>query len=132
MPKSENARKGRDGEKLAALALEEKGMKIIALNFHSPKGEVDIIAQDGEAIVFVEVKAWSAYGIEDLQYGVNEKKQRRIIETAKYFLAINRKYSEMTIRFDVVFVSPSAGHTDGSHKDGPSIRHLASAFTECV
>ncbi|GHT55932.1 UPF0102 protein [Spirochaetia bacterium] len=121
MPKSENARKGRDGEKLAARALEKEGMKIIAVNFHSPKGEVDIIAEDGEAIVFVEVKAWSAYGIEDLQYGVNEKKQRRIIETAKYFLAINRKYSEMTIRFDVVFVSP-----------GASVRHLVSAFTECV
>ncbi|GHV12694.1 UPF0102 protein [Spirochaetia bacterium] len=125
MPKStgnhaENARKGRDGEKQAVEALEKKGMRIITTNFHSPQGEIDIIAQDGDAIVFVEVKAWSAYGLADLQYGINEKKQRRIIETAKYFLAINRKYNTMTIRFDVVFVSPL------------SIRHLASAFMECV
>jgi putative endonuclease len=120
MPRSANARKGRDGEKRAAEALEQKGMRIIATNFRSPKGEVDIIAQDGETIVFVEVKAWSTYGIGDLQYGINEKKQRRIIETAKYFLAVNRKYNEMTIRFDVVFVSPLA------------IQHLASAFMECV
>jgi putative endonuclease len=128
MPKpGENTHKGRDGEKRAAEALEKKGMRIIATNFHSPKGEVDIIAQDGDTLAFIEVKTWSAYGMEDLQYGINEKKQRRIIETAKYFLAVHRKYNEMAIRFDVVFVSPGAGH-----RDGASIRHLASAFMECV
>ncbi|GHV50471.1 UPF0102 protein [Spirochaetia bacterium] len=120
MPKSANTRKGRDGEKRAAEALEKKGMRIITTNFHSPKGEVDIIAQDGDTIVFIEVKAWSAYGMEDLQYGINEKKQCRIIETAKYFLAINREYNEMKIRFDVVFISPFV------------FQHLAAAFTECV
>ncbi|GHT64370.1 UPF0102 protein [Spirochaetia bacterium] len=120
MPKSANTRKGRDGEKRAAEALKKKGMRIITTNFHSPKGEVDIIAQDGDTIVFIEVKAWSAYGMEDLQYGINEKKQRRIIETAKYFLAINREYNEMKIRFDVVFISPFV------------FQHLAAAFTECV
>ncbi|GHV63048.1 UPF0102 protein [Spirochaetia bacterium] len=124
MPKSANTRKGRDGEKRAVEALEKKGMRIITTNFRSPKGEVDIIAQDGETIVFVEVKAWSAYGMADLQYGIDEKKQRRIIETAKYFLAVNRKYNEMTIRFDVIFVSPHAGPA--------AIQHLASAFVECV
>jgi putative endonuclease len=124
MPKSANARKGREGEKQAAEALEKKGMTIIAANFHSPKGEVDIIALDGDTIVFVEVKAWSAYGMADLQYGINEKKQRRIIETAKYFLAVNRKYNEMKIRFDVVFVNPPAGPA--------AVQHLASAFVECV
>jgi putative endonuclease len=124
MSKSANTRKGRDGEQRAVEALEEKGMRIITTNFHSPRGEVDIIAQDGDAIVFIEVKAWSAYGMEDLQYGINEKKQRRIIETAKYFLALNRKYNEMTIRFDVVFVGPPAGPA--------AIQHLASAFMECV
>jgi putative endonuclease len=120
MPRSANARKGRDGEKRAAEALEKKGMRIIATNFHSPKGEVDIIAQDGDIIVFIEVKAWSTYGIGDLQYGINEKKQRRIIETAKYFLAVNRKYNEMTIRFDVIFIGPHV------------FQHLVSAFTERV
>jgi putative endonuclease len=120
----ENTRKGRDGEKRAAEALEKKGMRIITTNFRCPRGEVDIIAQDGETVVFIEVKAWSAYGMEDLQYGVNGKKQRRIIETAKYFLAVNRKYNEMTIRFDVVFVNPLAGPA--------AIRHLASAFVECI
>ncbi|GHV70466.1 UPF0102 protein [Spirochaetia bacterium] len=95
-------------------------MTIITRNFRSRTGEVDIVALDGEAIVFVEVKAWSSYGIENLEYGINEKKQRRIIETAKYFLSIHRKYNYMAVRFDVVFVSPDA------------ITHLASAFMERV
>ena len=111
---------GKKGEEQAAAALEAAGMEIIAKNVRSRQGEVDIVAVDGETIVFVEVKAWSVYGMEDLQYGLNLKKQRKIIETAKYFLSINRKYSRMAIRFDVIFVK----------KD--SVTHLASAFTESV
>jgi putative endonuclease len=119
-PKKVSTAAGKQGEDRAAAALEQAGMTIITRNFRCKAGEVDIVALDGEAIVFVEVKAWSSYGIENLEYGINEKKQRRIIETAKYFLSIYRKYNYMTVRFDVVFVSPDA------------ITHLASAFMERV
>jgi putative endonuclease len=115
-----NAFLGKKGEEQAAAALEAAGMTIIAKNVRSKQGEVDIVAMDGETVVFVEVKAWSVYGQEDLQYGLNLKKQRKIIETAKYFLSVNRKYNRMAIRFDVVFVN----------KD--TVTHLASAFTERV
>jgi putative endonuclease len=111
---------GREGESRAAAALERAGMKIIARNVRSPEGEVDLVALDGDVIVFIEVKAWKFNGIEDLEYGINQKKQRRIIETAKYFLFLHREYSYMAVRFDVVFVGPEA------------ITHLASAFTERV
>jgi putative endonuclease len=111
---------GREGEKQAAAVLEAAGMEIIAKNVRLGQGEVDIVAIDGETIVFVEVKAWSAYSLEDLQYGINLKKQHKIIETAKYFLSINRKYNKMAIRFDVVFIN----------KD--TVTHLASAFMERV
>jgi putative endonuclease len=111
---------GRDGEARAAAYLEQQGLRIIARNVRSPAGEVDLVAQDGETIVFVEVKAWSAYTIDNLAYGIDLKKQRRIIETAKYFLSVNRKYNGMAVRFDVVFISPD------------SITHLASAFMESI
>jgi putative endonuclease len=117
-----SAGKGRKGEKLAAQTLEKAGFRIIARNFRSSRGEVDLIALDGVFIVFIEVKSWSFYGIQDLQYGVDRKKQFRIIETAKYFLSTHREYNEMAVRFDVVFVDSGTG----------SIRHLASAFTEHV
>jgi putative endonuclease len=115
-----NSAAGREGEAKAAAALEKAGMSIIAKNVRSPQGEVDIVALDGDTIVFIEVKSWSTYGIEELQYGVNLKKRRRIIETAKYFLAAHREYNGMAVRFDVVFVGKDA------------LTHLASAFMECV
>ncbi len=111
---------GKKGEDQAAAALEAAGMEIVARNFRFQEGEVDIIALDGEAIVFIEVKTWGYYGIEDLQYGINVKKQQKIIKTANYFLSKNRKYNNMTIRFDVMFVKNN------------SVTHLASAFTESV
>jgi len=111
---------GKKGEELAAGALEDAGMEIIAKNFRAKYGEVDIVALDGETIVFVEVKTWSAFGLENLGYSLNVKKQDKIIKTAKYFLSINRKYSNMAVRFDIVFVQ------------GCRINHLASAFMERV
>ena len=112
--------KGRAGESAAVVLLEEKGMQILERNFRSRMGEVDIIALDGESIVFIEVKTWSAYGIDALEQAINLKKQRKIIETSKYFLSLHREYRYMAIRFDVIFVSSQG------------ISHLASAFTECV
>ena len=118
--KQQQYERGRKGEEQAAAALEQKGMRIIARNVRSPRGEVDIVALDGETLVFVEVKSWGVYGIEDLQYGLNREKQRRIIETAKFFLSVNREYNGKTVRFDVVFVGKEA------------VTHLASAFMERV
>ena len=118
--------KGRAGEEAAASFLEQKGMKVLERNFRSRTGEVDIIALDKdpngnqETLVFVEVKAWSTYGIDALEQSLNAKKRHKIIETSKYFLSLHREYRYMAIRFDVIFISP----------DG--ITHLASAFTERV
>jgi putative endonuclease len=114
-------KKGRAGEEAAVFLLEEKGMKILEKNFRSSTGEIDIIALDGgETLVFGEVKTWSTYGIEALEYAINRKKQKKIIETSKYFLSLHREYRYMAIRFDVIFIF-SVG-----------ITHLASAFTERV
>ena len=113
-------RKGPGGEDEAAHFLEKKGLKIVSRNFRHRSGEVDIIALDGDTLVFVEVKTWSFYGIDALEHGLNEKKQRRIIETAKYFMSFHREYIYMAIRFDIIFISPGG------------ITHLASAFVEGV
>ena len=112
--------KGREGEEAAVIFLENKGMRIINRNYRHRGGEVDIIALDQETLVFIEVKTWSSYGIEALEHGLDEKKQRRIIETAKYFLSVHREYRYMAVRFDVVFIAAQG------------ITHLASAFVERV
>jgi putative endonuclease len=111
---------GKKGEDIVAEKLETDGMSIIARNFRSRRGEIDIIALDGETLVFIEVKAWSVIGMENLSSSLNLKKQGRIIETAKYFLSTHRQYYGRAIRFDVVFV------------DKKAITHLASAFMEHI
>ncbi|MDR2965997.1 MAG: YraN family protein [Treponema sp.] len=115
-----NVDRGKKGEKQAVSALIAAGMQIIVQNYRCKEGEIDIIALDGETVVFIEVKAWSFYGVEDLKYGIDTKKQKKIIKTAKYFLLENRQYSKMSNRFDVVFIQNN------------SFTHLASAFTEGV
>jgi len=112
--------RGKKGEERAAASLKASGMKIIARNYRSRYGEVDIVALCGETLVFAEVKSWSYFGVEDLQYGVNARKQQKIIKTAKYFLYENREYSNMSVRFDVVYVKNNL------------VTHLASAFMESV
>ena len=111
---------GKKGEDRAADALVAAGMAIIDRNFRCQAGEIDIVALDGDTLVFAEVKAWITLGIENLTYSVSPKKQRRIIETAKYFLSANRQYYGRAIRFDVVFV------------DKEAVTHLASAFMERI
>ncbi len=95
-------------------------MRIVARNVRSGRGEIDIVALDGDTVVFVEVKSWRKYGIDDLEFAIDAGKIGRLVETAKFFLSRNREYNCMSVRFDVVFID--AG--------GP--RHLASAFTERV
>jgi putative endonuclease len=112
--------KGRAGEDAAAYYLEEKGITILEKNFRSRMGEIDIVALEGETLIFVEVKAWTSYGIDALEHAIDAKKKHKIIETSKYFLSLHRKYRYMAIRFDVIFISPEG------------ITHLASAFTELV
>ncbi|MDR2194828.1 MAG: YraN family protein [Treponema sp.] len=109
---------GRQGEARAARALEKAGLKIIARNIRSPYGEVDLIALEGETVVFAEVKSWTSFGMENLQNSVDKKKQSRIIETAKDFLANHSEFDEYAIRFDVVFISSQ------------KVIHIPSAFEE--
>jgi len=111
---------GKEGEDRAAKALEEAGMSIVVRNFRGRTGEIDIIALDGETLVFAEVKAWSVFGMESLAHSISQKKRGRIIETAKYFLSTHRQYDLRAIRFDVVFIGKEA------------VTHLASAFMETV
>jgi putative endonuclease len=109
---------GKQGEDQAVQFLLGEGFNIIERNFHSRFGEVDIIGTDKNILVFVEVKAWSSFGLEQLERGIDKRKQRKIIETAKYFLSMHRKYMSMAMRFDVIFIGAGG------------INHFPSAFME--
>ncbi|MCL2809946.1 MAG: YraN family protein [Treponema sp.] len=121
---------GKKGEEEAAAFLQSSGIEIITRNYRSRYGEIDIIAKESETIIFVEVKTWSSIGFTDLQYSIDIKKQKKIIKTAKYFLLENREYSNMSIRFDVVFIGHEASNS--RTPDNFKFNHLVSAFTESV
>lgn len=98
---------GRTGERLAAEALLSKGYCILERNFRCRQGEIDIVAEDEQDIIFVEVKARRgvSYGLpED---AVTMRKRRKLIEVASYYLDL-RMWSNRSWRIDVVAVQFSS------------------------
>lgn len=98
-----------------------KGYEILASNFRTRTGEIDLIAFKQNVIVFIEVKTLLAGNPETLAKELNLQKQKRILETAKYFLSINRQYSNSFVRFDVVVID-MPGY--------PDVYHIENAFSE--
>ena len=111
---------GQLGEDAATKFLEAHGYKIVARNFRIRSAEIDIIAQLGDVIIFVEVKARS-----NIRHGlpveaVNIRKQRKIIEAASVFLQ-DENFSDCACRFDVVEVFLRGELVE-------SINHIKNAF----
>jgi putative endonuclease len=94
---------GISGEKLACEALGRRGYAILATRYRTRIGEIDIVAQDGPTLVFVEVKTRTSadYGIP--AEAVTRRKQRRIVTMAKWYLSEKRQHGCLC-RFDVVTV----------------------------
>ena len=99
---------GRNSEQQAVKYLEKKGYRILGRNFRSRKAEIDIIAEDGAWLVFVEVKSRSSHLFGSPQEAVDSRKQRKIIEAAlSYMAAGNGKDVERPARFDVISIGPA-------------------------
>lgn len=99
---------GKTGESLAEQYLRDRGYRILARNARSPSGELDLIAEDGDVVVFVEVKARQTTAFGGAAYAVDSKKQARIVRQAAQYLAHHRLQNRHC-RFDVVLVQPRAG-----------------------
>ena len=93
---------GSFGENAAAAFLSEKGFKLLQRNFSCRLGEIDIIAQEGEYLAFVEVKLRKNADHGEAREFVTHSKQKRIILAAKYWIC--RHPTELQPRFDVVEV----------------------------
>jgi len=99
---------GKLGEELATKELRKNEYKILERNFSSKFGEVDIIAQEGDFLVFVEVKTrWSKkFGLPE--EAITPWKIKRIIKTSQYYKMLHPEFAE-AMRIDAVAVefSPS-------------------------
>lgn len=93
---------GTNGELIAVNFLKNKGYHIVATNWRSGKKEIDIIAEIGDNIVFVEVKTRSNFDFGYPEEAVNERKKKLIKSAAEdYFLAFP---GEKQLRFDIISV----------------------------
>ena len=112
---------GNNGEDKACAFLEENSYQIIERNFRTRRGEIDIIAKKDDVLVFVEVKALPSGNAETLAHELDLRKQRKIIETANFFLLKHREYNNSKIRFDVLVIDmPNL----------PPVYHIQDAFME--
>lgn len=95
---------GSKQEQIAASFLKEKGYNIITMNYYSRFGEIDIIAKEGEYLVFVEVKYRSSLDKGYPQEAVHIRKQKSIIRAAKFYMLKHGISEDTPCRFDVVVI----------------------------
>ena len=97
-------RRGVFAETLAALLFRLKGYRIVAQRYRSPVGEIDLVAQKGKRLVFVEVKRRKTK--DDAAWTLPAKQRRRIVRAAQYWLASHPDFTTHDIAFDVVLAAP--------------------------
>lgn len=110
---------GSESEKAAAEFLKKQGYKIVARNYRTRAGEIDIIARDKEAIAFIEVKSRNSKHYGHPKWAVTKKKQYKISMVALSYLKSTRQ-NDAKARFDVVSILNTGNH--------PRIELIKNAF----
>ncbi len=98
-------KKGQQAETLACEFLSDKGLKLITKNYHCRYGEIDLIMQQDQTIVFVEVRSRKSNSLVDSASSVNWSKQQKLQRTAENYLQKNNVHSSIPARFDVIAVT---------------------------
>lgn len=115
--------RGQEGEKLAEEYLISRGYNILAKNWRGIKGqrapEIDLIAKENEAIVFIEVKTASTSKFSSPAYWITESKRKRLIAGAMTYIAQN-SFDSVSYRFDAIVIDNRA--------QKPIIKHIVNAF----
>ncbi len=120
IPRRNLRREGTRGEEIASRFLAARGYRIVERNFrHRRTGEIDIVARDGEDLVFCEVKMRTNAAFGPPEYAVTSSKQQTIRRVASAYLAIHG-ITGQACRFDVVTIIDGGG--------SPAITLLRNAF----
>ena len=111
---------GKNGENLAVSELRRRGYAILDRRYRTRHGEIDIVARDGDTVVFVEVKVRTSPEFGLAADAVTPFKQRRLAAMAVDYLA-RRRLTDRPCRFDVVAI-------DGRTGENPTITVYSAAF----
>jgi putative endonuclease len=112
--------RGRWAEQAALEYLSTKKLKLLDKNFRSAFGEIDLIMQDENILLFIEVRYRSNNHFHTALESINRKKCERIIATSHQYLSENRSASQLDCRFDVVALS--------GPQETPTIEWIKNAF----
>lgn len=118
VPMDQRKQTGRRGEDIAALFLTGKGYRIIERNWRCPVGELDLIAQDQDTLVFVEVRSRSGARFGLAEESITPAKQARLVELAQTYVQ-EKALAAQRLRIDVVAVQLGRGL--------PQINHIENA-----
>ena len=94
--------RGNEAEREAAHWLTRQGLLLVAQNWHCRLGEIDLIMQHGDTLVFVEVRYRQHHGYGGALGSVDQHKQRRLVAAARHFLARHPRWADSFCRFDVI------------------------------
>ena len=109
---------GKEGELIAFMFLQREGLKVLHSNWRYQKAEVDIIAQDGNFLVFIEVKTRTSKKFGKPAQAIDKKKESLYKDAAEAY--IEQYSSDLEIRFDAVSIVID--------KDNIEIEHIPAAF----
>mgnify|MGYP001405200671 CR=1 FL=1 len=110
---------GEEGEKIAVRFLKSKGYIVYQTNWRFGRLEIDIIAEDGKELVFIEVKTRSSEAYGRPEEAVDDKKELALLNAADIYV---RNFSlEIEVRFDIISVIINDQKT--------SINHILDAFS---
>ena len=121
-PRGDTAAFGRWGEDVAVAALEREGCRILGRRVRPNRhDEIDIVARDGDSLLFVEVKSRRGEDYGRPAYAVNREKRHALARAAAAYLR-RANFPKCFYRFDVVEVIAKPGET------APVVRHIRDAF----
>jgi putative transposase len=118
-PPDDRRQLGATGEDLAAAALKKRGYKILARNYLTPLGEIDLIAKQAKTLVIIEVKTRKSTRFGSPQEAVSAAKQAKLRRLADYYLK-DKRLTGTQVRFDVVAIFLA--------DTGPQIEIIPDAF----
>jgi putative endonuclease len=112
---------GKSGENYACLELERRGYAILDRRYRTRNGEIDVVARDGDTLVFIEVKARRTTRFGPAVEAMTGLKRRKLVQMASSYI-LARRLGHVRCRFDVVTV------TFGTGERLPNIAVIKSAF----
>jgi putative endonuclease len=97
--------RGKQAEDRACQYLQARGLRLLARNYRSQRGEIDLILQDQNSLVFVEVRYRSQSHFGSAAESIDRRKQSRLIACARYYMQTHPDACEQPCRFDVVSIT---------------------------